>query len=149
MILMLVILLCLIINNYIIGREALSIKEKLFIKLPFSVYYGWITVATVANATTLLVSRGWDGFGISDAVWAILILIIAALIGAGTMVINRNVAYGLVLVWAYIGIFIKHISVNGFAGQHPIIISAVVVCILLFVVSLIYILIPRKPSTKI
>ena len=45
-------------------KEKLDQKEKLFIRLPFSVYFGWITVATIANITTLLVDIGWNGFGI-------------------------------------------------------------------------------------
>lgn len=31
---------------------------------PIAVYLGWICVATIANATALLVTLGWDGFGV-------------------------------------------------------------------------------------
>ena len=75
MVLMLVILACLMYINGIIKKEQLSNKEKLFIKLPFSVYFGWITVATIANMTVLLVDIGWNGFGISEPIWAVIILI--------------------------------------------------------------------------
>lgn len=94
-------------------------KEKLFIRLPFSVYFGWITVATIANAAALLVSLGWNGFGIPESIWTIVILGIGALIGTATLLRFKNIAYGLVLAWAYAGILIKHISASGFSSQYP------------------------------
>ena len=144
MILMLVILVSLIAINRMIRKEALTIKERLFIGLPFSVYFGWITVATIANATTLLVSLDWNGFGISEPIWTILILVIGMLIGASTMLVNRDFAYGLVLIWAYFGILIKHTSVEGFSGQYLAVIITVSVCITLFILAEGKILFTRK-----
>jgi hypothetical protein len=118
-------------------------REKIFIRLPFSVYFGWITVAAIANATVLLVSRGWNGFGIPEPVWAIAMIIVGMLIGAVTTIRNRDVAYGLVLVWAYSGILIKHTSAAGFAGQYPAIIITVAVCILLLLAAAAYSLFVR------
>ena len=57
MLLMLVILICLGLITIRINKEKLTTTEKIFIRLPFSVYFGWITVATIANATTLLVDK--------------------------------------------------------------------------------------------
>lgn len=117
-------------------REAtLTGRERLFVRLPFSVYFGWITVATVANITVWLVSTGWDGFGIDESVWAALIIVVAAAIGTVTMLRNRDVAYGLVLVWAYLGIVIKHTSDTGFDGQYPLVIGTTVVCLVVFLVA--------------
>lgn len=144
MVLMAVILCCLILINCLIKDERLTTKEKLFISLPFSVYFGWITVATIANATTLLVSIGWDGFGISEPTWAVIIIIAGMLIGTATMIINKDIAYGLVLLWAYAGIYIKHTSENGFAGQYPAVIYTVIACMICFVIAEIYILYKRK-----
>jgi hypothetical protein len=58
---MLVILVCLIKINLIIKKMVLTKKEKFFIQIPFRVYFGWITVATIANVTTFLVSIHWNG----------------------------------------------------------------------------------------
>ena len=88
-------------------------------RLPFSVYFGWITVATVANITVWLVSIEWSGLGLPDQIWAVLIIAVAAAIGTVTMLRNRDLAYGLVLVWAFVGILIKHTSQTGFGGQYP------------------------------
>ncbi|PKM88911.1 MAG: lantibiotic ABC transporter permease [Firmicutes bacterium HGW-Firmicutes-12] len=140
MLLIVVILVCLILVNQAINNFQLSVKEQIFIRLPFSVYFGWITVATIANATTLLVSMGWNGFGISESTWAIMIIITGMLIGVITTIRNRDIAYGLVLVWAYAGILIKHKAVYGFAGQYPGIITTVIVCIVLLLITEAYII---------
>lgn len=138
MLFMAVILVCLIMINQITSREKFTIKEKFFIRLGFSVYFGWITIATIANATTLLVSLGWNGFGKSETVWTIVILFVGLLIGVATMLKNRDIAYGLVLIWAYFGILIKHTSANGFAGQYPPIITAVIIFLVLFAAAEVY-----------
>ena len=144
MVLMAVILVCLIVIRETLGREILTPRERLFIGLPFSVYFGWITVATIANATVLLVSLGWDGFGIAEPVWAVIVLIAGMLIGIVTMIRYRDVAYGLVLIWAYLGIYIKHVSAKGFAGQYPVVMIAAALCILVFALTAAYILLNRK-----
>jgi len=134
MLLMIVILVCLILINQEITKKDLVLKEKFFIRLPFSIYFGWITVATIANATTLLVSLGWDGFGISGQVWTVIIIVTGLAIAIATMLKNKDIAYGLVIIWAYAGILIKHISINGFAFQYPAIIITVIISIILLLI---------------
>jgi len=139
MLLMAVILGCLIVINQTITKEKLCGREKLFIKLPFSIYFGWITVATIANATTLLVSIGWDGFGLSEPIWTVVIIFVGMFIGIATILRNRNFAYGLVIIWAYAGILIKHTSESGFANQYMQVITTVVVCIVLLIIAETYV----------
>ena len=131
MVLMTVILVCLILIVNSLKKESLSTKEKIFVKLPFSIYFGWITVATIANATTLLVSLGWNGFGISEAIWTVIIVSIGAVIGILTVLKNKDYAYGLVILWAYAGILIKHMSTGGFNGIYIEVIISVIVCLVL------------------
>ncbi len=148
MLLMLVILVCLIWINQLTKKETLTAKERIFVRLPFSVYFGWITVATIANATALLVSLHWNGFGIPESVWAVIILAVGMAIGAATIIRNRDYAYGLVLIWAYAGIFIKHTSATGFASQYPLVIFAVVACIILFAAAEIYTLLHSRANKQ-
>jgi hypothetical protein len=131
---MLGILFCLIKINLLI-RENKS-KEFFFLSLPFSIYFGWITVATIANITALLVSVGWNGFGISKSIWTIAILLVGSIIGILTSVRNRDIAYILVFAWAYFGIIIKHTSSIGFNSQYPEIITAASICIALFLITI-------------
>jgi hypothetical protein len=135
MMLMIVILACLILINQILRKEKLTTSEKIFVRLPFSVYFGWITVATIANATTFLVSTGFDGLGLADAAWTVIMISAGALIGIATMLRNRDIAYGLVVIWAYAGIIIKHTSAAGFNGQYPEVIAAAGISIALLVIA--------------
>jgi hypothetical protein len=115
---MIIILFCLIMITIEINKYKLSVREQFFIRLPFSIYFGWITVATIANITTFLVSIGWNGFGISEVVWTIIIIIVGLIISILTIIKFRDIAYGLVIIWAYLGIYIKHTTETGFAGQY-------------------------------
>jgi len=72
--------------------------------LPFSIYLGWVSVATIANATQWLYALNWTGWGISGAVWAIILLVIGTLLAAVMRLQKNDVAYGLVLVWSFVGI---------------------------------------------
>jgi len=120
----------------ILRIEKFSGLEKLSIWAPFSIYFGWITVASIANITVFLVGIGWNGFGIADYVWTSIILLVGALIGILRMHKDNNIAYGLVLVWAYSWILFKHLSVSGFNGQYPSIIITVILCLVTFLLSL-------------
>lgn len=95
-----------------IGRSKVDIREKFLIHVPISVYFGWITIASIANVTTTLVSLNWDGFGLSQEIWALLIIIIALLLTIVVVVKRKDVAYGLVVVWALLGIWIGQSNPN-------------------------------------
>ncbi|MEI6190733.1 MAG: tryptophan-rich sensory protein [bacterium] len=110
--------------------------EKVSIWAPFSIYFGWITVASIANITVFLVSIGWNGFGLEDFVWTSIILLVGALIGILRMNKDKNIAYGLVLVWAYSWILFKHLSLSGFDGQYQSIIVTAIVCLAFFLFSI-------------
>ncbi len=105
-------------------------KDKLFIVLPFGVYFGWITVATIANITAFLVSTGWNGFGLSEDLWTATILLVGVAIGVLRMLKDKSVSYGVVFIWAYFGVLLKHTSSSGFAGDYPVIIFTAVACII-------------------
>lgn len=135
LLLMLVILFYLIRIADLLRKQKLSSKETFFIKAPFSIYFGWITVATIANATAFLVSMNWNGFGLSDQLWMILILLVGAAIGITRTIKDKNIFYGAVLIWAYFGILVKHLSVDGFNSEYPMIIVTVGVCLILFLVA--------------
>lgn len=80
---------------------------KWLVHTPFSVYLGWITVATIANVTTFLVDISWDGFGILDELWAVFVLVVGIYIGQTMLSKRRDIAYALVIIWAYYGIYAK------------------------------------------
>lgn len=93
-----------------IGKTRFSALEKWTISIPFSTYFGWITVATIANATALLSYLGFTGGGISGEAWTIILLAVGVII-AGIIAFTRSdIAYLLVLVWAFIGISIRWVD---------------------------------------
>jgi len=146
-ILMLTILLSLIKINLLLLKN--KSKEFLFLKIPFSIYFGWITVATIANITAFLVSLSWNGFGISENIWTIVILFVGAIIGILTSIRNKDIVYILVFVWAYFGIIIKHISSVGFNNQYPEIITATAICIVTFFITVGFILYKKYKLKKL
>ena len=87
-----------------VGKSKVGLREKLTIHIPFSTYLGWITIASIANVSVTLVSLNWDGFGISQETWATIIVIIALLISILVLVTRKDIAYGLVIIWAFVGI---------------------------------------------
>jgi len=125
LILMLVIFAALTLAYVRINSKALTKKERAFVRVPFSVYYGWITIAFIANITTYLVSIGWKGFSISQPIWMIAVVIVGLLIAGAVIIKHRDISYALVVIWAYTGILIKHISSSGFAGTYTGVIIAV------------------------
>lgn len=144
MLLMILILICLILIVNAINKAELSFRDKIFVRLPFSIYFGWITVATIANATTLLVSIGWDGLGISEPVWAVIMIAAGVIIAIATILKNNDFAYGLTIIWAYSGILIKHTTASGFAGQYPNVITTVIICIALLIIIEVYLLFKKR-----
>lgn len=87
-----------------IGKSTVELREKIAVHLPFSTYLGWITIASIANVATTLVSINWDGFGLDLEIWALLIIIIALLLSLIVIITRKDVAYSLVIIWAFIGI---------------------------------------------
>ena len=90
-----------------IGKSEVSLREKMAVHVPFSVYLGWITIASIANVSVFLVSVNWDGLGISAETWATLIIIVALIITVLVLATRKDIAYSLVIIWALVGIAVK------------------------------------------
>jgi hypothetical protein len=94
-----------------IGRTAVNGAEKWSARLPFSIYLGWVTVATIANVTTVLDYLKWDAFGIAPEIWMGMVLVAVLAITIFMSFTRRDVAYALVILWALAGISIKHTAI--------------------------------------
>ena len=92
----------------IMQAGALSNAQKWLVKLPFSLYLGWISVATIANVSQVLFYVDWNGLGISGPVWAAIMIVVASLLGFLITWNNYDIAYVLVLIWAFVGISNQH-----------------------------------------
>jgi hypothetical protein len=103
-------LLVLLITIYVrldIGRARVAPIEKWCVDILFSIYLGWISVATIANLTDLLYYWNWDGFGAAPQAWAVIMLIAASALSLTIALTRADVAFLLVIVWALAGIAIK------------------------------------------
>ena len=90
-----------------IGRKSFNRVENWTIAIPYSLYLGWITVATIANVTSVLSSLGFEGGGVSPAAWTLILLAVGVIL-AGLMAYTRgDVAFMLVLIWAFAGISVR------------------------------------------
>ncbi len=96
--------------NLNVGLEDISKKEKFLVHVPFSVYLGWISMATIANTTAFLVAVGWDGFGISSSTWTIIVLLFAVVLTLLMLYTRKDISFGFVVIWASIGIIIKRLA---------------------------------------
>ena len=90
-----------------VGRTKASPAESWLVRVPFSIYLGWITVATIANVTEVLDYLQWNRWGLSQETWMVIILGAVAVIAALMNLTRRDVAYALVILWALIGIAAK------------------------------------------
>jgi len=114
-----------------IGQQTANWKEKLFLDFPFSIYLGWISVATIANTGVLLIVNNWNTFGIAPEIWTVIVLLVGTGLGIAMTLLRREVAYSLVIIWSFIGIVVARpdvLPVAVIAG-----IGAVVVFMILFV----------------
>ena len=90
-----------------IGRTKVSKGEQWLVRTPFSIYLGWITVATIANVTDVLDFLKWNAFGIAAQTWFLVILVTVLVISTLMSLSRRDVAYILVILWGLVGIGYK------------------------------------------
>ncbi len=93
-----------------IGKTDSTGTAKYLMYLPFSIYLGWITVATIANVAILLVDVNWNTFGLGEQFWAAAVIIIGTVIALSVLFTRRDAYYALVVDWALLGILLKRMA---------------------------------------
>ena len=107
-----------------VGKKGPAKKEQYLVHLPFSVYLGWITIATIANITALLVDVNWNRFGLSEQFWAVVVIVVAIAITLSILFRRQDIYYSLVVDWALLGILIKRLA-SSIPAQSVIIITII------------------------
>lgn len=99
----------------LICKQLLAINDRKHFLLPltFGLNTGWLMIATVVNVASSLVKLEWNGFGLSDDLWGMIILIVAILIVVFVTTQTHNAAIPLPIAWAYFGIH------QSLATEHP------------------------------
>jgi benzodiazapine receptor len=115
MVAMLVLLAAMIAIYSMLGRDKTNIPaaERWAVHVPFSIYLGWITVATVANAAHVFVAAGWNGEPLSALAWLIIMYLVALGLAVLVALRRRDIAYLLVLAWAFVGIAVNYSDMAG------------------------------------
>jgi len=115
---MLVILatLILIYRELIPSIDTAPFVEHLVLYMPFSLYVGWISLATIANASALQTGNGWDSVWLTAVQWTLVKLAIAGAVGATMILRHRDVPFALVVAWAAYGISVMQSATPEVAG---------------------------------
>ena len=104
-------------------------KEILFVRLPFTLYFAWICVATIANVSALLVSLEWNGGFLSPESWTALMMGVAALLAVKIVLDYGAPSFVLVVMWALLGIYLRWKGTD----HHVILVTAIVLEVLLLI----------------
>lgn len=125
-------LLKIVLNNNM-QLQKVSISKFIFLHLPFVIYSGWVTVASVANVSSYLTKISWSGFGFSDEFWTITMIIIAVIINTIVVYSRKMYAFALVGAWALAAIGVANETTNStvafisFIGAVDLILSVVAI----------------------
>jgi hypothetical protein len=92
------------------------IGDALILRLPFSLYTAWISLATIANISALQINSGWDDTGMSAVQWTLLKLALAGAIGTSVILKLRDIPFILVVAWAAYGISVMQVDTPAVAG---------------------------------
>jgi benzodiazapine receptor len=83
----------------------LTLIQRFILQTPFIVYLGWISVATIANITALLVAYKWTALSIAPVYWSAAMILIAILLALLMVKKFQVVSFTLVVAWALWGIY--------------------------------------------
>lgn len=89
-------------------RQKKNRHRRWRVHYPFSVYFGWISVATLVNGACVLFAARWNGWGLGDSGWTLLLLAVATALGVVALVQRRDYVFSGVMVWALVAIAVKH-----------------------------------------
>lgn len=123
--------------------DDLTKTQRLILYTPFMIYFGWISVATIANITALLVAYHWGGLGLSDMYWSVIMIFIALLLAIIMIKKYQILTFALVIVWAFWGIYARQGAV------YPLIQTITTVSIVYLLVMITITLVKRFNENKI
>ncbi len=112
-----------------------SVQTKIFTQFPLSIYFAWICIASIANISVWLNSSAWNGMGITESYWAIILIGVATLLSLFIVLVRRNIPFGLVVLWALYGIILKRKQVD--AQLYEDVINAAYAAFVIILVALI------------
>ncbi len=119
------------------NRAQVSRGERWCVNTAFGIYLGWITVATIANVAAILYSVHWNGWGVSPQAWTVIVLLVGIAIAVFVAVSRVDIAYMLVIVWAFVAVLVKNL-------QSTAITIAATATVLIALATIVYIAVRRR-----
>ncbi|MCE7925802.1 MAG: tryptophan-rich sensory protein [Haliscomenobacteraceae bacterium CHB4] len=124
------------------GETITSTAGRWLVRLPFSVYLGWITVATIANTSILLSYLGWSGEPVGPQFWTIVVIAAAVALALLALLRRRDPGFALVILWALYGIFSKRI--HDLSTEDGLVEIAAITGITIIGLGVLYLIFSRK-----
>nr|WP_255551597.1 tryptophan-rich sensory protein [Sporosarcina sp. E16_8] len=137
-----VIILLLLLSLIVIYRKIKqNVNRGLFDLIPFSIYLGWVSVASIVNIFTYFVRNDITTFlGIEELGWTVIMLFFGCALAVSFSLINQDALYTLVFIWSYIAIYVK--------DQEEIINRVTLICIIIMSVTVLYVVISKLSRVK-
>ncbi len=114
-----VFMLALLISLIIIYRRIRTAFNFGWLAVPFSIYLGWISVATIANIVAWQTTIDWDMLGLSEEIWLVILLAAIIFLTAGFIRQFKDLAFTLVILWSLTGILIERASQQNVISLAP------------------------------
>ncbi|HET7728288.1 MAG TPA: hypothetical protein VFK54_13290 [Candidatus Limnocylindrales bacterium] len=104
--------------------------DRWAVQVPFSIYLGWISIATITNVAVVGNAANVPTFGLEPSFVAALVLAGGIALAAVVAALAADLAFATVVAWAYAGIFVKE-SAAGTSFVPVVAIAGVVVAVAL------------------
>lgn len=143
MVCILVLLISLIQLTELLRGFSLPRLGTFWVKAPFSVYFGWITVAAIANFFVFLVSIGLQPTPSAAQLLTALALTAGAFIACLVITEREDPFYALPVLWAYGGIILRYRT-----GGFPLLLITAIVCEITLVLCLLRVLRKAKSPRR-
>lgn len=126
----------------------LPLRQSWLVRLPFTVYTGWISMTIIINTATVLVSTGWTGGWPGPVFWTVLMLAASVIVGWLVLLKFRDISFILAQAWAISGILIHHLTF--YRSSYPLIIDSAIAALVLLGLGIIASLLRKlvKPVTE-
>ncbi|MEK4666045.1 tryptophan-rich sensory protein [Niallia sp. FSL R7-0271] len=101
------VILLLLLTLLFLYKAIKAASNRLFDIFPFSIYIGWISVASIVNISYYVT---YIGLNVTDPLWTVSLLAMGGILGIFFRIFEKDWAYSLVIIWAYLAIAIKNWS---------------------------------------
>lgn len=143
-VLLMILLFFLLMKIYILIHDNPKLKSNNYIKLPFSIYFGWITVANIANINVYLYTLNINNYKHLHLIWTIISLILGLILSINISNKNKDISYLFPILWGYTGILVRHNSESGFNNEYLSVIIISGICIIIIISNIIKIFINKE-----